>query len=169
MLTDIRRQIDFVVNDEKAREKYLAKKRSAVNSKERTNQKRLQEVTSRIDELDGLIQSVYEDKFSGKIPEDVCIRLIEKYQAELKALQEEYEMLKESAETEKKIEDDVEEFIRRLKSYAGAEELTRQMALDLIEYIIVDKNPNKRNEARNIHIYYKLLDKPLKNKSNALA
>ena len=169
MLTDIRRQIDFVVNDEKAREKYLAKKRSAVNSKERTNQKRLQEVTSRIDELDGLIQSVYEDKFSGKIPEDVCIRLIEKYQAELKALQEEYEMLKESAETEKKIEDDVEEFIRRLKSYAGAEELTRQMALDLIEYIIVDKNPNKRNEARNIHIYYKLIDKPLKNKSNALA
>ena len=169
VLADIRRQIDFVVNDEKAREKYLAKKRSAVNSKERTNQKRLQEVTSRIDELDGLIQSVYEDKFSGKIPEDVCIRLIEKYQAELKALQEEYEMLKESAKTEKQIEDDVEEFIRRLKSYAGAEELTRQMALDLIEYIIVDKNPNKRNEARNIHIYYKLLDKPLKNKSNALA
>ena len=138
-------------------------------AEEYSNKKRYQEVGKRIDELDGLIQSVYEDKFSGKIPVDVCIRLIEKYQAELKALQEEYEVLKESAETEKQIVDDVDEYIRRLKSYAGAEELTRQMALDLIEYITIDRNPDKRSDPRDIHIYYKLIDKPLKNKRNALA
>lgn len=97
------------------------------------------------------------------------IRLIEKYQAELKALQGEYEVLKETAETEKQIEDDVDEYIRRLRSYAGAEELTRQMALDLIEYITIDRNPDKRSDPRDIHIYYKLIDKPLKNKRNALA
>lgn len=78
-------------------------------------------------------------------------------------------MLKESAEIEKQIEDDVDEYIRRLRSYAGAEELTRQMALDLIEYITIDRNPDKRSDSRDIHIYYKLIDKPLKNKRNALA
>ena len=126
-------------------------------------------MSKRINELDGLIQSVYEDKFSVKIPEDVCLRLIDKYQVELKALQEEYEVLKESAETEKQIEEDVDEYIRRLKSYAGAEELSRRMALDLIEYITIDRNPDKRSDPRDIHIYYKLIDKPLKNKKNALA
>ena len=84
-------------------------------------------------------------------------------------MQEEYEVLKETAETEKQIEDDVDEYIRRLRSYAGAEELTRQMALDLIEYITIDRNPDKRSDPRDIHIYYKLIDKPLKNKRNALA
>ena len=166
---DIQRQIDFVTNDSKAREKYLARKRRKEEAEEHSNKKHYQEVSKRIEELDGLIQSVYEDKFSGKIPEDVCIRLIEKYQAELKALQGEYEVLKETAETEKQIEDDVDEYIRRLRSYAGAEELTRQMALDLIEYITIDRNPDKRSDPRDIHIYYKLIDKPLKNKRNALA
>ena len=84
-------------------------------------------------------------------------------------LQAELDEIMKRSETMKQDEADVDEYIRCLKSYAGVEELTRQMALDLIEYIIVDKNPNKRNEARNIHIYYKLIDKPLKNKSNALA
>ncbi len=169
MLDDIQRQIDFVISDSKAREKYIARKRKEADTKESADKKRFKEVSKRIEELDGLIQSVYEDKFSGKIPEDVCIRLIEKYQAELKALQEEYEVLKETAETEKQIEDDVDEYIRRLRSYAGAEELTRQMALDLIEYITIDRNPDKRSDPRDIHIYYKLIDKPLKNKRNALA
>ena len=169
VLEVIQRQIDFVTNDSKAREKYLARKRRKEEAEEHSNKKHYQEVSKRIEELDGLIKSVYEDKFSGKIPEDVCIRLIEKNQAELKTLQEEYEVLKESAETEKQIEDDVDEYIRRLKSYAGAEELTRQMALDLIEYIIIVRNPDKRSDPRDIHIYYKLIDKPLKNKRNALA
>lgn len=168
VLDDIQRQIDFVISDSKAREKYIARKRKETDAKESADKKHFNLVSKRMEELDGLIQSIYEDKFSGKIHEDVCIRLIEKYQAELKTLQEEYEALKESAETEKQIEDDVEEFIRRLKSYAGAEELTRQMALELIEYITIDRNPDKRSDPRDIHIYYKLIDKPLKNKRNAL-
>ena len=34
-----------------------------------------------------------------------------------------------------------DEYIHRMKSYAGAEKLTRTMALELIEYIKVDKKP----------------------------
>lgn len=37
--------------------------------------------------------------------------------------------------------DDVEEFIRRLKQYADAPELTREMCVDLIEYIVVGDRP----------------------------
>ncbi len=43
------------------------------------------------------------------------------------------------------------------------------MCFELIEYIIVDENTKDKKAARDIHIYYKLIDKPLKDKSNALA
>ena len=66
-------------------------------------------------------------------------------------------------------ERDVDEYIRRMKSYEGAEVLTREMALTLIEYIKVDAHTGKQKAPRTIEIYYKLIDKPLKNKHNALA
>ena len=49
-----------------------------------------------------------------------------------------------------------------MKKYADVHELTREMALELIEYITIDEYAADR--PRDIHIYYKLLDKPLPNK-----
>ena len=103
------------------------------------------------------------------MPEKVCANLLEKYQQEQDDLQTELEELLKRSDMQKQNEEDVDEFIRCLKSYAGAEQLTRQMCLDLIEYIVIDKNPRKRSVMRNIHIYYKLIDKPLTDKRNALA
>ena len=115
------------------------------------------------------IASVYEDKVTGKMPEDMAFTLLDKYQTEKKSLQSESDEMQKHTDMAKQDEADVDEYIRRLKSYAGAEELTRQMALDLIEYITIDENPRKKAIPRDIHIYYKLIDKPLKNKNNALA
>ena len=42
------------------------------------------------------------------------------------------------------------------------------MAMDLLEYVTVDRYEGE-NVPRNIHIYYKLIDKPLNDKNNALA
>ena len=41
------------------------------------------------------------------------------------------------------------------------------MCLDLIEYFTVDAYQGRKS-VRDIHIYYKQIDKPLKNKKNAL-
>lgn len=123
----------------------------------------------RITELDRLIGSVYEDKVSGKMLEDMAFSLLEKYQAEKKSLQAEYDELQKRSDMVRQDEADVDEYIRRLKSYAGADELTRRMALDLIEYITLDENPRKKSIPRDIHIYYKLIDRPLTDKKNALA
>ena len=55
---------------------------------------------------------------------------------------------------------DVDEFIRRLKAYMKVPELTREMCMELIEFITVDECPGKYSKApREIHIYYKLIDK----------
>ena len=169
ILMDIQDMIEFAADESKAKEEFLKRKRGFYEAQNAADKKRVQVVTTRIAELDRLIQTVYEDKVIGKIPEEVCIGLLEKYQAEKKALQAEYAELKKRSEMEVQDEKDIEEFIRRLKKYAGVSEITRQMCLDLIEYVTVDDiNKDDKSRPREIHIYYKLLDKGLENKHNAL-
>ena len=98
----------------------------------------------------------------GKIPEAVCVNLLERYQAEQRALSAEVAELEAKLSAVQKDEQDVEEFIRRLKKYTDVQELTREIALELIEYITVDEYAADR--PRDIHIYYKLLEKPLPHK-----
>ena len=90
------------------------------------------------------------------------MNLLEKYQAEQKQLSEEVEQLEAKVNAVKQDENDVEEFIKRLKKYTDVQELTREMCLELIEYITVDEYAKDR--PREIHIYYKLLEKPLPHK-----
>ncbi len=54
----------------------------------------------------------------------------------------------------------MDEFIRRLKAHMEVTELTREICMEPIEFIRVDKCPGKYSkEPREIHIYYKLIDK----------
>ena len=44
--------------------------------------------------------------------------------------------------------------------HIGVPELTREMCMELIEFVTVDECPGKYSkEPREIHIYYKLIDK----------
>lgn len=92
----------------------------------------------------------------------MCVSLLEKYQAEQKTLSEEVAQFEAKLNAAKQDESDVDEFIKRLKKYTDVQELTREMCLELIEYITVDEYAKDR--PRNIHIYYKLLEKPLPHK-----
>ena len=163
VLADIRSMAALVVEDEAAaRQKFLEHKEKHNSRQTEAEKKKLRDGKYRLDELNKLIPSIYEDKVLGKIPEAVCVNLLEKYQAEQKALSADVEKLEEQLSAVEKDEEDVEEFISRLKKYTDVQELTREMCLELIEYITVDEYAADR--ARDIHIYYKLLDKPLKNK-----
>ena len=53
----------------------------------------------------------------------------------------------------------MDEFIKRVKKYLEAPTLTREMTMELIEFVTVDKyRPKKDPIPREIHIYYKLID-----------
>ena len=51
----------------------------------------------------------------------------------------------------------MDEFIRRLKHYTNVPELTRELCMELIEYITIGAKPGDKTGTREIHIYYKLL------------
>lgn len=165
VLEDIRSKMQMVSVDEKqAREEFL-KRSEQISSRERkTDQNRMNQAKRRLSELDKLIASVYEDKVIGRIPEDVCLSLLDKYQAEKKNLSAEVTELEHKMSVVKKDESDVDEFIHRLKEYMEVPELTREMCMELIEFITVDECPGKYSkQPREIHIYYKLIDKSASN------
>ncbi len=152
----------LVIDDEEAaRKRFLAIKNQGDAEKTANSRKNLAANQKLISELQGLIQSVYEDKYLGKITETSCGVLLGKYETELKALQEEQAKLTARLDTEKQNAEDVDKFIERVKKYADVQKLTREMCLELIEYITIDKHPSDRKAERDIHIYYKFLDKPV--------
>ena len=160
VLMDIRSKAQLVIEDEKqAREDFLKRKERLSSAEKASDKKKLQTVQSRLLELDRLIVSVYEDKVLKKIPEEICVNLLGKYQAEKNALQAEVLMLEKKVADTAREENDVDEFIRRLKRYTDVSELTREMCLELIEYITIDKCPGRFVKTpREVHIYYKLID-----------
>ena len=169
VLADIQHRIDFVnMNEQDARQKLLAQKMGMYEVQSTNDKKRKHDIEKRIYELEKLMQTLFEDRVLGKMPEKTCNLMIEKYQTELDGLEIELAELNKRSDIERECEREVDEYIRRLKSYAGAEKLTREMALELIEYITVDANPRNFKAVRKINVYYKLIDKKLNNKKNAL-
>lgn len=163
VLADIRSLASLVVeNEEDARKRFLTHKAKHNEQQYAVDTKKLTESKFRLQELDTLIQTIYEDKVLGKVSEDVAMKLIAKYEAEQKKLSEEVEKLEARLSAIKQDEEDVELFIERLKKYTDVQELTREMCLELIEYITLDAYVE--GESREIYIYYKLLDEPLKDK-----
>ncbi|MCM1226968.1 MAG: DUF4368 domain-containing protein [Clostridium sp.] len=107
-------------------------------------------------ELKVMTQKVYQDK-----PEELCLETLSHFRTEEAELTEKVKSLTATLEQDSKAKDDVEEFIRRLKQYADAPELTREMSIDLIEYIVIGDRPADKSIPRNIQIYYKFLDNGL--------
>lgn len=166
VLADIRSMAELTVDEEAARRLFSSKKASLTSEQNAEEQKRLSDGRKRLEELKTLIRSVYEDKVIGKIPEEICVQMLEQYQKEQKSLEQQVQELSERMSAVRQDEQDIEEFIHRLKKYTDVQELTREMCLELIEYITVDEFVRYSSAPREIHIYYKLLDKPLKDRRN---
>ena len=161
VLEDIRSKIHLVLENENAvRQEYLGRLNKQTEKQNAVDRQRGRKLAVRLSELERLISSVYEDKVAGKIPEEVCISLLEKYQAEKNSAKSELTELECKAADTRREQADVDEFIRRLKSYINVPELTREMCMELIEFVTVDECPGKYSkQPREIHIYYKLIDK----------
>lgn len=159
VLNDIRSMIDLVISDENdARKKFLARKQRNLSNQTNAGKDKLKTNKSRIAELDNLMQSVYEDKVQGNISASVCAKLLEKYEMEQNSLANVVDQIEEQLLTVKHDEEDVDRFIESLRKYENAEILTRQMCLELIDHITIDEFHKGKTE-RDIHIYYKFIDK----------
>lgn len=159
VLQDIKAKANFVnFNEEQARKDFLQRQENQQKEYLLLDNKALQDKTKRLDEVTKLIRSTYEDKVLNKIPEDICISLLNNYQKEKEVLENEISQITKRIEKVKQNTKNVDEFIERVKKYINSPVLTREMALELIEFITIDKFTKGSKEPRKIHIYYKLID-----------
>ena len=147
---------ELVLDEKSIREEYLRRNAELADAAIKKAKKALQSKQKRTEELTRLIRTACEDKVKGKIPEDICIGFIEDYSAEQKTIAEEIEGIeKRLAETETS-RHTADDFIRDIKKYLNAPELTREMCYELIDRIIIGDSQSVTGKEREIEIIYKI-------------
>ena len=157
VLGDIREMAQRIVLDEKAvRDDFIRHNAELADQAIKSTKKELQAKRKRMEELSSLMQVAYEDRVRGKMPEDICIGFIQKYSDEQKKLETEIaEIEAKLTETENTIQS-ADEFIRNIKKYLEAPELSREMCYELIDSIIIGGSPKTTGKEREIDIVYKV-------------
>ena len=157
VLDDIREMARRIVLDEKAvREEFIRQNEEFADKAFKTAKTQLQLKRKRAEELSRIMQIVYEDRVKGKMPEDICIGFIQKYSEEQKTLVAEIaELESKLTETENK-QQSADDFIRNIKKYFDAPELTREMCYELIDRVVVGGLPKITGKERTIDIVYKV-------------
>ena len=156
VMTDIRSKAMWAQNSrETLRTQLLAREQDASAERTRTLQAELNAIGKRFPELDKLIQSAYEDKVLGRIPESMCVNLLNQYEAERREKQERYKELTGQLAASRETESSVDAWLDMMQDYAQLEELDRPTLVRLIQKIeISERYPVDDHEERDIHIYY---------------
>ena len=156
VMTDIRCKAMWAQNSrETLRTQLLAREQNASAERTRTLQAELNAIGKRLPELDKLIQSAYEDKVLGRIPESVCVNLLNQYEAERREKQERCKELTEQLAASRETESSVDAWLDMMQDYAQLEELDRPTLVRLIQKIeISERYTVDDHEERDIHIYY---------------
>ncbi len=157
VLGDIREMAKRIVLDEKSiREEYVRHNAELKDQSIKSIKKELQLKNKRIEELSRLIQVAYEDRVKGKMPEDICISFIQRYSEEQKSLTAEITELETKLNDTETARQNADDFIRNIKKYLDAPELTREMCYELLDRVVVGGIPKITGKEREIDIIYKV-------------
>lgn len=159
ILSDIQARAWEVCVREKETIRYVTEQKQTQGRQEAAAiEKSAKILKKRLAELERLIQSVYENKVLGKIPEDVCVRLMTGYQSEQAEKTAHLKSLKGKLSEYRKVQDDVWEWAAFIRQYRDADTLDRDMLLKLVDRIEVGEGRMVDGEkVRDIRIYYKFV------------
>ena len=91
----------------------------------------------RLEDVNRLIDKLYEDSISGKVNETNFVRLLGKYQQEQESILAEKEKLQDETAAVREIRSDAEHFADLLEQYGDISELTPEILNMLVEKIVV--------------------------------
>ena len=117
-------------------------------------------IENRIDELNLLIQKIYEDKTFGRITEAIYSGMYANMSNELNSLQEEQKLLENSVNEHFACEKSINDFMDLLEQYAPVKKLDAVLLNNLIEKIVVHERQRIDSETiMPIEIYYRFVGK----------
>jgi len=159
VIADIQQKAAIVDCDEQDLLERIGQQK-AIASREQliTLQANIRATESRHAELERLIQSLYEDKVKGKIPEDVCARLISQYEVERREKSEQAQSLMKQVDSFQTEQGNMQEWIAAIRQYKNIETLDRDILLKLIDKIEIGEREIIGNQKqREIRIHYKFV------------
>ena len=149
----IKNDLQFTIryaNENKEKFLSILTSRSEAKSKRelKASLKEIEESEARIKTLDKIIQSLYEDKVSGKISEERYLKMSENYENEQRLLTGKVSILKADIEKSKSKSDDISKFVSLVDKYSDFEELTPEILRAFIDKVLI-------YEKQKIDGYYK--------------
>lgn len=135
---------DFIHNmlaqDEASRKAELAQKRKALSGAQK-----------RMEELDKIIQRLYEDSVFGKLSDERFQKLSAQYEAEQKEIRTLASVLEREIEDDAKQAVDVERFLNLAERYSELQELDAATVNELIDKIVIH-NPERIDGRKHVTI-----------------
>jgi len=132
-----------------------SQRQAATNEQMKQKQAELRLVDKRLAELAKLTQTIYEDRVLGKVPESVCIQLMNQYEAERMDKTDQKARLTAELEAFAQNTSDVNLWIHLIRDYTKLEELDRPTLLRLVSRIEVgEKHQVGDHMERDIRIFY---------------
>ena len=131
-----------------------------IESRKQTNkqQQKLLNDERRYEEIDQIIQRLYEDNLVGKLTDDRFIKMSQNYEQEQSKLKDVISTAKQELSAQENQSMDISRFMRRIHKYTKMTELSVEIANELINKIIIYKpEGNKRNRILKIEIHYNFI------------
>ena len=157
---DLRYTIQFANDNKESFMSILKERTEAKNKRELASAIEEKEVAEkRIVALDKIIQSLYEDKVSGKLSEERYIKMSDNYEVEQKELTEKVKTLKEEIEKAQTKYDNIQKFMAIVKRYSDFEELTPEILRAFVDKIIIYEKQRVDGHIRHtIEIVYNFVE-----------
>ena len=153
---DLKRTIHFAKNHNEEFLQTLRKDAEAKTKKElKENLREIETSGERIDKLDKIIESLYEDKVTGKISEERYLKMSDTYETEQATLKERVKTLKAEIEKAKAQDDKILDFMLLIYKYSNFEELTPEILRSFIDKVIVhEKTKINGHYRQTVEIVY---------------
>ena len=155
VLQNLQRVVAYAQEDEDEFVRRVMENKTAVQRAEQEQAKRTMEKQERrINELDAIIQRLYEDHVMGKLNDERFAKLSEGYekeQADLKQSVENLRRIVDAAETQAV---NVQSFLKIVKKYTEPTELTPALLREFVEKVVVhapDKSSGHRVQRIDVH------------------
>lgn len=123
------------------------------------DRKEIEDLKSRIADLDKIIKKLYVDNALGKITDKRFASLSGEYEKEQQELTEKLNVLQEKVQSVKENANKAQQFLGFIRKYTGLEKLDAKILNELTDKIVVHhKTVNEDGEkVQKIEIYYKFV------------
>ena len=157
VLANLQEYAVLAVEDEEKLIKHIMKANEDFNGKSVSRYERsLREANNRVREIDGLLQSLFEEKCKGNVTDDMFKRMAAKYEDEQKQLTVDVKRMEAELDEHQRTQRDLTSIVTRVKECLTIDKLTRAIAVDLIDRIEVGKIYEVDGEKNiDIEIFYK--------------